>query len=114
MAYYHSFAWRRYASARARLKRIPAADGALAAGAGIVDNPFIWPGIISQPTLASGSDIPTRRVRRLKSQRERDYVMLSTASSRDHGKLDHRTRAKALETALERVMQAIRDKEARS
>jgi len=71
MAYYHSFAW---AQIREPLERALAADPqcgmahwlrALAA----LDNPFIWPGIISQSTLASGPDIlETARKAGLKSQ----------------------------------------------
>jgi Tfp pilus assembly protein PilF len=108
VAYYHSFAW---AQVREPLERVLRADPncgmahwlrALAS----LDNPFIWPGIISQPTLASGSGIlDTARKTGLKSQRERDYVDALDVFFKDHGNLDHRTRAKALETALERVMQ---------
>jgi hypothetical protein len=116
MAYYHSFAW---AQIREPLERALKADPSCGMAHWLralasLDNPFIWPGIISPPTLASGPDIlETARKTGLKSQRERDYVDALDAFFRDHAKLDHRTRAKALETALEGVMQRYpQDKEA--
>ncbi len=116
MAYYHSFAW---AEIREPLERVLKADPSCGMAHWLralasLDNPFIWPGIISQPTLASGSDIlDMARKTGLKSQRERDYVDALDSFFKDHGKLDHRTRAKALEAALERVMQRYpEDKEA--
>ena len=116
MAYYHSFAW---AEIREPLERVLKADPSCGMAHWLralasLDNPFIWPGIISQPTLASGSDIlDTARKTGLKSQREREYVDALDSFFKDHGKLDHRTRAKALEAALERVMQRYpEDKEA--
>src|SRR5688500_13347922 len=59
MAYYHSFAW---AEIREPLERALKADPSCGMAHWLralasLDNPFIWPGIISQPTLASGSDI---------------------------------------------------------
>ena len=116
MAYYHSFAW---AQIRDPLERALKADP----GCGMVhwlralaslDNPFTWPGIISQPTLAAGPDIlDTARKTGLKTQRERDYVDALAAFFNDSAKLDHRTRAKALESALGNVMQRYpEDKEA--
>ena len=112
MAYYHSFAW---AQIREPLERALAADP----GCGMVhwlralaslDNPFTWPGIISQATLAAGPDIlETARKTGLKTQRERDYVDALATYFNDSARLDHRTRVKALETALERVMQRYPD-----
>jgi Tfp pilus assembly protein PilF len=106
MAYYHSFAW---AQIREPLERAATADPScgmvhwLRALASL-DNPFAWPGIISQPTLAAGPDIlETARKTGLKTQRERDYVDALAAFF--DAKADHRTRAKALETALGNVMQ---------
>jgi Tfp pilus assembly protein PilF len=116
MAYYHSFAW---AQVREPLERVLKADPSCGMAHWLralasLDNPFIWPGIISQPTLASGAGIlDTAHKTGLKSQRERDYVDALDVFFKDHDKLDHRTRAKALETALERVMQRYpEDKEA--
>ena len=116
LAYYHSFAW---AQIRDPLERALKADP----GCGMVhwlralaslDNPFTWPGIISQPTLAAGPEIlDTARKTGLKTQRERDYVDALAAFFNDSSKLDHRTRAKALEAALANVMQRYpEDKEA--
>jgi len=112
MAYYHSFAW---AQIREPLERALKADPncgmvhwlrALAS----LDNPFAWPGIISPATLAAGPDIlETARKTGLKSQRERDYVEALDTFFRDGARLDHRARAKALESALERLMQRYPD-----
>ena len=108
MAYYHSFAW---AQIREPVERVLQADPscgmahwmrALAS----LDNPFAWPTVVSPATLASGPEIlATARKTGLKSQRERDYVDALETFFKDTDKLDHRTRAKALEAALERVMQ---------
>jgi Tfp pilus assembly protein PilF len=114
MAYYHSFAW---AQIREPLERVLQADP----GCGMahwlralasLDNPFAWPTVISQPTLASGPDIlATARKTGLKSQRERDYVDALEAFFK--GGSEHRSRAKALESALEGVMQRYpQDREA--
>jgi Tfp pilus assembly protein PilF len=116
MAYYHSFAW---AQIREPVERVLQADPscgmahwmrALAS----LDNPFAWPTVISPATLASGPEIlATARKTGLKSQRERDYVDALETFFKDTDKLDHRTRAKAFETALERVMQKYpQDREA--
>jgi Tfp pilus assembly protein PilF len=116
MAYYHSFAW---AQIREPLERTLKADPncgmahwlrALAS----LDNPFLWPGGVSQATLAQGPEIlDNARKTGLKSQRERDYVDALDSFFKDHAKLDHRARAKALESALEGVMQRYpQDKEA--
>ena len=116
MAYYHSFAW---AQIREPVERVLQADP----GCGMahwmrvlasLDNPFTWPTTISPATLASGPEIlASARKTGLKSQRERDYVDALETFFKDTDKLDHRARAKALETALERVMQRYpQDREA--
>lgn len=108
MAYYHSFAWNEM---REPLERTLQADPKCGMAywlrtLGSLDNPFIWPGIISAATLEKGPELlQTARRTGLKSQRERDYVEALEAFFRDHDKLDHRTRVTALVTALERVMQ---------
>jgi len=109
MAYYHSFA---FPQMQAPLERVLQADPkcgmahwlrTLAA----LNNPFVWPGIISAATLSEGGRfLDAARSAGLKSQRERDYVDALAMFFKDHDKLDHRARAKALETALERVMRA--------
>ncbi len=116
MAYYHSFAW---AQLQEPLERTLKADPTCGMAHWLrvlasLDNPFLWPGGISQATLAQGSEIlDTARKTGLKSQRERDYVDALDNFFKDHAKLDHRTRVKALETSLERVMQRYpQDKEA--
>jgi tetratricopeptide (TPR) repeat protein len=109
MAYYHSFAW---SQMREPLERALQADAqcgmahwlrTLAALA----NPFAWPGGIPAATLSEGGRfLDTARSVGLKSQRERDYVDALAVFFKDHDKLDHRARAKALEAALERVMRS--------
>jgi hypothetical protein len=116
MAYYHSFAW---GQIREPLERVLQADPSCGMAHWLralasLDNPFTWPGTISQPTLATGPEIlATARKTGLKSQRERDYVDALETFFKDAGTIDHRGRAKALESALERVMQRHpEDKEA--
>ena len=109
MAYYHSFAWQHIREPlEAVLKADPGCGMAHWARAlASLDNPFTWPGTISVATLNQGPDIlETARKTGLKSQRERDYVDALAVFFRDHDKLDHRTRAKALENALERQMKS--------
>jgi hypothetical protein len=107
MAYYHSFAWQLI---QEPLDRVLLADP----GCGMahwartlasLDNPFTWPGGVSPAALAQGTDVLERaRLTGLSSQRERDYVDALQAFFNGHDKLDHRTRAKALESAMEQVM----------
>lgn len=107
MAFYHSFA---FPQMQAPLERVLQADPkcgmahwlrTLAA----LNNPFTWPGIISTATLNEGGRfLDTARSTGLKSQRERDYVDALAVFFKDHDKLDHRARAKALEAAMEQVM----------
>jgi Tfp pilus assembly protein PilF len=106
MAYYHSFAWQHV---REPLEGVLKADPSCgmahwARALASLDNPFTWPGTISVATLNQGPDIlETARKTGLKSQRERDYVDALGVFFRDHDKLDHRTRARALENALDQV-----------
>ncbi|MBA3479234.1 MAG: hypothetical protein H0T52_12685 [Lautropia sp.] len=107
MAYYHSFAWQHI---REPLEQVLKADPSCgmahwARALASLDNPFTWPGGISPAALAQGNEVlEGARRTGLKSQREHDYVEALGAFFRDHDKLDHRTRAKALETAMEQVM----------
>lgn len=106
MAYYHSFAWE---NIKAPLDRTLQADPtcgmahwlrALAS----LDNPFVWPANVSVQTLADGAALMDQaRKTGLASQRERDYVDALALFFRDADKLNHRTRAKALESGLESV-----------
>ncbi len=108
MAYYHSFAWSRLAAPiEAVLKADPSCGMAHWARAlGAMDNPFAWPGSVSTQTLNDGNaTLDAARAAGLKSQRERDYVDALATFYKDHDKLNHRTRAKALESALEAVAQ---------
>ena len=107
IAYYHSFAWQHIGEPVDRvLKADPACGMAHWARAlASLDNPFTWPGGISPSALAQGAEIlENARSTGLRSQRERDYVEALDTFFRDHDKLDHRTRAKALESAMEQVM----------
>jgi len=116
MAYYHSFAWQHI---REPLEGVLKADPSCgmahwARALASLDNPFTWPGTISAATLAQGPDIlDAARKTGLKSQRERDYVDALAVFFRDADKRDHRTRATALEGALEQMMNRYpQDKEA--
>jgi hypothetical protein len=106
MAYYHSFAWE---DIKAPLDRTLQADGAcgmvhwLRALASL-DNPFGWPGNVSAKTLVDGAALMEQaRKTGLASQRERDYVDALAVFFQDVDKLNHTTRAKALESGLESV-----------
>jgi tetratricopeptide (TPR) repeat protein len=116
MAYYHSFAWNQLNDPLERaLKADPTCGMAhWARVMGMLDNPFTWPGTISAKTLADGSvALEAARATGLKSQRERDYVDALAVFFKDHDKLNHRTRAKALEDAMGQVAQRYpEDKEA--
>jgi len=107
IAYYHSFAWQHI---REPLEQVLKADPSCgmahwARALASLDNPFTWPGGISPAALAQGNEVlEGARRTGLKSQREHDYVEALGAFFHDHDKLDHRTRAKALETAMEQVM----------
>ena len=109
MAYYHSFAWEQI---RAPLERALAVDAACgithwARALASLDNPFVWPGNVSAKTLAEGEALMGQaRKAGLATQRERDYVDALAVFFQDADKLNHRTRAKALETGLEKVATA--------
>jgi hypothetical protein len=106
MAQYHSFAWDQI---KAPLERTLQAD----AGCGMVhwlralaslDNPFVWPGNLPPKTLADGAVlIDQARKTGLSTQRERDYVDALAVFFQDVDKLNHRSRAEALEKAMEAV-----------
>jgi hypothetical protein len=107
MAYYHSFAWQHITEPLQGVLRADPSCGMAhwARTLASLDNPFTWPGSISAATLERGSETLQAATRTgLKSQRERDYVDALAIFFRDHEKVDHRTRAKALEAAMEQVM----------
>ena len=116
MAYYHSFAWNQLNDPLERaLKADPTCGMAHWARAlGMLDNPFVWPGIIPAKALADGPvALEAARTTGLKSQRERDYVDALAVFFKDQDKLNHRARAKALEDAMGQVAQRYpEDKEA--
>lgn len=103
MAYYHSFAW---GPLGPQIDRVLQADPAcgMAHWARVLaslDNPFVWPGIISAKVLAEGpAGLDAARKAGLKSQRERDYVDALAAFFKDAGTAGHRVRAQSLEQAL--------------
>jgi hypothetical protein len=116
MAYYHSFAW---SQMQAPLERVLEADPACgmahwARALASLNNPFAWPTIIPAAALEEGPRIlETAERTGLRSRRERDYVAALGAFFADQDKLDHKARAKALESAFERLMRAYaRDQEA--
>jgi len=106
MAYYHSFAWPQL---KAALERVIQADPACGMAhwgraLNLLDNPFLWPGSLSPKVLADGqAAIDAARAAGLQTQRERDYVEALAVFFKDADKLNHRTRATALETAMQGV-----------
>ncbi len=112
MAYYHSFAWSYLDDP---LKHVIEADPTCgmahwARVLGSLDNPFVWPGNVSPKTLADGlTGLQAARATGLKSQRERDYVDALELFFKDHDKLNHRTRAKAFEVAMEQIAKRYPD-----
>ncbi|CAN7588245.1 hypothetical protein LJR175_004339 [Variovorax sp. LjRoot175] len=112
MAYYHSFAWSYVKDPLDRALKADAGCGMahFVRALSLLDNPFGWPGNVSAKVLADGSAaLDAARATGLKSERERDYVAALSAFYRDHEKLNHRTRAKALESELEKVAQRYPD-----
>lgn len=113
MAYYHSFAWGR--PIEEPLERVLKADPGCgmahwARALAMLDNPFAWPGNVSVKTLADGAAaLQAARTAGLRSARERDYVEALSAFFRDADKLNHRTRAKALESEMEKLAQKYPD-----
>ena len=106
MAYYHSFAWEEIKAPLARTLQADPACGmvhwvhALAS----LENPFVWPGNVSAKTLVDGAALMEQaRKTGLATERERDYIEALAVFFQDADKLNHRSRAKALETALEKV-----------
>jgi hypothetical protein len=106
MAYYHSFAWEQY---RAPLDRTLQADPGCGMAhwlraLGVLDNPFTWPVPLSPKAMAEGqASLDAARQTGLKTQRERDYVEALAVFYKDHDKLNHRSRVKALEDAMAQV-----------
>ena len=106
MAYYHSFAWHRYEAPLERaLKADPSCGMAHWARAlAILDNPFIWPGILSPARLNDAqAALDAAPKSGLKSQRERDYVEALAVFLKDHDTVNHRTRAQAFEASMGEV-----------
>lgn len=116
MAYYHSFAWMHISEPLERVLKADPACGMAhwARVLAALDNPFVWPGGIPKEALSQGPGfLEKARSTGLKSERERDYVDALAVFFKDADKLDHRSRAKALETAMERMMQRYpQDREA--
>jgi hypothetical protein len=106
MAYYHSFVMEQM---KAPLERTLQADSSCgmvhwASALASLDNPFAWPGNVSAKTLADGAELMERaRKTGLKTQRERDFVDALAFFFQDPDKLNHASRAKALETAMQGV-----------
>jgi hypothetical protein len=103
MALYHSFAWEQI---KAPLDRVLEADPKCgmvhwARALASLDNPFVWPGNVSAATLAEGAALMEQaRKTGLSTQREKDYVDALAVFFQDVDKLNHRTRAKAMETGF--------------
>ncbi len=108
MAYQHSFAQHLMREPLERALKHDPSCGMVhwARALALLDNPFGWPGNLSTATLAQGPVLLDQaRKAGLKSERERDYVDALAVFFADADKLNHRTRAKALEAALEAVAQ---------
>lgn len=106
MAYYHSFAFPDVAAPLERALHDDPSCGMVhwASALALLDNPFTWPGAVTPAKLEQGPKLlAAARQAGLKTQRERDYVDALEAFYADHASRDHRTRAKALETALQGV-----------
>ena len=106
MAYFHSFAWSYINDPLERtLKADPSCGMAHWARAlALLNNPFGWPTNVPPKALVDGSAaLDAARATGLKSARERDYVEALAVFYRDPDKLNHRTRAKALEAEFEKV-----------
>jgi hypothetical protein len=106
MAYFHSFAWPELKASTDRVLQADPSCGMAHWGRALwlLDNPFLWPGSLTPKVLADGqAAIDAARAAGLKTQRERDYVDAVGMIFKDADKLNHRTRAKALETALQDV-----------
>lgn len=106
IAYYHSFAWPQL---KASLDRVLQADPSCGMAhwghaLALLDNPFAWPANLPPKVLADGqAAIDAARAAGLKTQRERDYVDALAVFFKDADKLNHRTRATALEAAMQAV-----------
>jgi hypothetical protein len=106
MAYYHSFAWPQLTAALDRVIQADPACGMAhwARALGLLNNPFLWPANLPPKVLADGQvALAAARSAGLKTQRERDYVDALATFFKDADKLNHRTRATALEAALQTV-----------
>lgn len=112
MAYYHSFAW---AYVKEPLDRALQADAAcgmahFVRALSLLDNPFAWPTNLSPKLLDDGAAaLAAARSTGLASQRERDYVEALSAFYRDHDKLNHRSRAQALEQEFDKLARRYGD-----
>ena len=106
MAYYHSFDG---VQVKASLDRVLQADPSCGMAhwghaLALLDNPFVWPANLPPKVLADGqAQIDAARAAGLKTQRERDYVDALAVFFKDADKLNHRTRATALEAAMQAV-----------
>jgi hypothetical protein len=106
IAYYHSFAWLQLKTSLDRVLQADPSCGMAYWGQALalLDNPFVWPGNLSPKVLADGqAAITAARAAGLKTQRERDYVDALAVFFADADKLNHRTRATALEAAMQAV-----------
>lgn len=104
MAYQHSFAQHLMREPLERALKEDPTCGMVhwARALASLDNPFGWPGNVSAATLAEGPVLLEQaRKTGLATPRERDYVDALATFFTDADKLAHRTRAQALEKALE-------------
>jgi hypothetical protein len=114
MALYHSFAWPAAAASFDAVLQADASCGMAHWGRAMtmLDNPFVWPANLSPKKLDDlVATLDAARSAGLKSQREKDYVDAVGAFVRDRDKLDHRTRLRSFEEAMERLAARYPDDE---
>jgi hypothetical protein len=112
MAYYHSFAWEQIEPVLERVTKADPSCGMAhwARALTLLDNPFVWPANVPPAKLAQGlAHLESARKAGLATQRERDYVEALSAFFEDHDKINHATRARALESKMEAVARRYPD-----
>jgi hypothetical protein len=106
MALYHSFDWTRAGKAFDAVAKTDPTCGMAHWGRAMVllDNPFVWPANLPAAKLNEiAAALDAARSAGLKSERETAYVDAVTTLVRERDKLDHRTRHKAYDAAMEQL-----------
>ena len=109
MALLHSF-W--YAEAAKRFTEIAQADPGCAIahwGVAMTFYHLLWAPPSPSDVKSGSAAVERARIAGAKTQRERDYIGAIEVFYKDSDKLDHRTRAKAYENAMQQVYERNRD-----